>query len=135
MSEERLGPMDADLDALLESERNARPPSATLDRVWTRLAAYHRGWEQTRCARARLDGLASRSCRAGCVRPRRRGRRRVACDPSQGARRSRCLRLRPHTRIVPCRRAGSRHSASRRATGVDPVSWTPALSRMSVEEG
>src|SRR5580692_5207171 len=54
MSEERLGSMDADLDALLESERNARPSPAALDRVWTRLAAtpaagsrtdaHGRGW-------------------------------------------------------------------------------------------
>jgi hypothetical protein len=37
MSEERLEPIDAELDALLDAERRARPPSATLDRVWARV--------------------------------------------------------------------------------------------------
>lgn len=39
MSEERLGPIDPDLDALLESERKARPSAEVLDRVWARVAS------------------------------------------------------------------------------------------------
>jgi hypothetical protein len=37
MSEELLEPFDAELDALLDAERRARPPLEALDRVWSRL--------------------------------------------------------------------------------------------------
>jgi hypothetical protein len=42
MSNERLQPIDPDLDALLEAERAARPPAAALDRVWARVGAVSR---------------------------------------------------------------------------------------------
>jgi hypothetical protein len=38
MSAERLGPIDAELDRLLEAERVASPSPAALDRVWERVA-------------------------------------------------------------------------------------------------
>src|ERR1700722_7363390 len=37
MSEELLEPFDAELDALLDAERRARPPPSALDRVWSRI--------------------------------------------------------------------------------------------------
>jgi hypothetical protein len=37
MSHESPGPIDADLDALLDAERGARAPAAALDRVWARM--------------------------------------------------------------------------------------------------
>jgi hypothetical protein len=39
MSEEPLEPFDAELDALLDRERRAQPPSDALERVWSRLGA------------------------------------------------------------------------------------------------
>jgi len=38
MTDEHLGPLDPDLDALLDTERTAMPAAAALDRVWARVA-------------------------------------------------------------------------------------------------
>jgi hypothetical protein len=38
MSAEELGPLDPDLEALLDAERTAVPPAPALDRVWSRVA-------------------------------------------------------------------------------------------------
>jgi hypothetical protein len=39
MNDERLEPIDEDLDALLAKERAAQPPEAVLDRIWARAAS------------------------------------------------------------------------------------------------
>ena len=38
MTDEQLGPLDPELDRLLDAERTAMPAAATIDRVWSRLA-------------------------------------------------------------------------------------------------
>jgi hypothetical protein len=38
MSRESVGPIEADLARLLDAERNATPPTAALDRVWSRVS-------------------------------------------------------------------------------------------------